>query len=63
MSHEMRWSYGPGIESAPKRWELAKNRPINLLKTKLMFVIEGISAYRAVYTLQIGYNNQSLYVL
>jgi hypothetical protein len=36
---------------------------INPLKTKRICFIQGLSAYRAVNTLHIGYKNQSLNVL
>jgi hypothetical protein len=36
---------------------------INLLKTKRICFMQGLSAYRAVNTLHFGYKNQSLNVL
>jgi hypothetical protein len=36
---------------------------INALKTKRICFIQGLSAYRAVNTLHLGYKNQSLNVL
>jgi hypothetical protein len=36
---------------------------LNLLKTKRICFVEGLSAYRAVNTLHFGYKNQSLNVL
>jgi hypothetical protein len=42
---------------------LNKITQINLLKTKRICFIQGLSAYRAVNTLHFGYKNQSLNVL